>query len=96
MKNILEKLKQYLFAPRWHFSRFEFNLLSMLFISAGLIGGVYLTLSKAFPDVFAINDTTKTWTFNSAGASGYTYDATLVTVDNSGARPVTGVNKITN
>jgi len=96
MKNILEKLKQYLFAPRWHFSRFEFNLLSILFISAGLIGGVYLTLSKAFPNVFAINDTTKTWTFNSAGASGYTYDSTLVTVDDSGARPVTGVNKITN
>ena len=96
MKNILEKLKQYLFAPRWHFSRFEFNLLSMLFISAGLIGGVYLTLSKAFPNVFALNDTSNTWTFNTANAGNYTYDSTLVTVDNSGARPVTGVNKLTN
>jgi len=58
--------------------------------------GVYLALSNIFPNVFALNDTTKTWTFNTAGAGDYTYDSSLVTVDDSGARPITGVNKFAN
>lgn len=40
--------------------------------------------------------TTNTWTYNTANAGQFTYDSSLVTVDNSGARPITGVNKITN
>lgn len=56
--------------------------------------GVYFTLSRAIPIVFALNDTTKTWTFNTAGASSYTYDSSLVTVDDTGAHPV--ANKLTN
>ena len=46
--------------------------------------------------ILALNDTTKTWTFNTANDGNYTYDNTLVTVADSGARPVAGVNKITN
>ncbi len=95
MKDFPSRLKSYLFSPRFHFSRFQFNLVALLFISLGLLAGSYLTL-KGIRTIFAINDTTKTWTFNSANASTYTYDNTLVTVDNSGARPVTGVNTITN
>ncbi|MBU0974242.1 hypothetical protein KKD03_00890, partial [Patescibacteria group bacterium] len=96
MKTTLQKLKHYLFAPRWHFSRVQFNLVSTFLVAVGLLAGSYLTLSKVFPEVFALNDTTKTWTFNAANAGDYTYDSSLVTVDNSGARPITGVNELTN
>ncbi len=93
----LQKLKHYLFTPRWHFSRVQFNLVATFLIFAGIMVGSYLTVTKILlPHVFALNDTTKTWTFNSANAGDYTYDSNLVAVDDSGARPVTGVNKITN
>ena len=96
MKLLLHKLKNYFFAPRWHVSRFQLNSFTVLVSSIGLVMGVYLALSNIFPNVFALNDTTKTWTFNTAGAGDYTYDSSLVTVDDSGARPVTGVNKFAN
>jgi hypothetical protein len=93
---MIQKIRQYLFYPRFHFNRFQFNLVAVFFLTVGFIAGSYLTLSKIFPSVFALNDTTKTWTFSTANASQFTYDASLVTVDDTGAHPVTGVNKITN
>lgn len=95
MTNLSAKLKTYLFSPRFHFNRFQFNLVAIFFVTVGLVAGSYFTL-KGIKSIFAINDTTQTWTFNAANASTYTYDNTLVTVDDSGARPVTGVNTITN
>ena len=97
MKSILQKLKHHLFAPRWQFSRFQFNLIATVFIFTGIVVGSYLTVTELiFPKVFALNDTTKTWTFNSANSGDYTYDSNLVTVDDSGGRPVDNVNKLTN
>lgn len=95
MTNIFTKLKHYFFAPLFHFSRFQFNLISLFLVSVGLVAGTYLTLSKVFPDVFALNDSNTTWTFNTANASSYTYDSTLVAVDTS-AHPISTVNKFTN
>lgn len=97
MRKAVRHLKHYLFAPRWYFSRVQFNLLATLFLAAGIIAGSYLTLTELiFPKVFALNDTTKTWTFNTANAGDYTYDSNLVTVDDSGARPIDNANKLTN
>ena len=96
MRNILAKLKNYFFSPRFHFSRFEFNLISTLLLGIGLVSGSYLALSKVFPNVFAINDTNKLWTLNTANVAQFTYDSTLVTVDDTGAHPVANVNKLTN
>lgn len=87
-------IKKYLFEKRFHFSRFQFNLVAVVFIVVGLILGSYFTI-KGVSHVFAANDTTKTWTFNTANAGSYTYDSSLVSVDTS-AHPVTGVNKFTN
>ena len=86
---------QYFFEKRYHYSRFQFNLVAIIFVLFGFAGATYLT-TVHLPSIFAANDTTQTWTFNAANAGSYTYDNTLVTVDNSGARPITGVNKITN
>ncbi len=88
-------IRQYFFAPRFRFSRFQLNLVAILFIGAGVLLGSYLSL-KGIAHIFALNDTTKTWTFNSANASQYTYDSSLVTVDNTGARPITNVNLLSN
>ncbi len=86
---------RYFFEKRYHYSRFQFNLAAILFMIFGFAGATYLT-TVHLPSIFAANDTTKTWTFNTANAGSYTYDNTLVAVDNSGARPITGANKITN
>ena len=96
MRKILAKLNHYFFSPRFHFSRFEFNLISTVILTVGLVAGSYLTLSKVFPHIFAVNDTAKTWTFNTTNAGQYTYDNTLVTVDDTGAHPIAGANKLTN
>jgi len=55
-----------------------------------------LIFSHFAPTILALNDTTKTWTFNTANAGNFTYDSNLVTVDDTGGRPITGVNKLTN
>ncbi|NCN07058.1 MAG: hypothetical protein GW946_04455, partial [Candidatus Pacebacteria bacterium] len=91
---MIQRIKHYLFYPRFHFNRFQFNLVAIFFLTVGFIAGSYLTLSKIFPNVFALNDTAKTWTFNTANASSYTYDSSLVTVDDTGAHSV--ANKLTN
>ncbi|OGG12731.1 hypothetical protein A2875_02265 [Candidatus Gottesmanbacteria bacterium RIFCSPHIGHO2_01_FULL_46_14] len=77
MKDFSRKLKFYLFTPRFHFSRFQFNLVALLFITVGFVAGTYLTL-KGITNIFALNDTAKTWTFSTATAGDYTYDSTLV------------------
>src|SRR3989344_3661855 len=91
---MLNTLKKYLFEPRFHFSRFQFNLVALIFIVFGIITGSFLTI-KGVSHVFAINDTTQTWTYDTANAGDFTYDSSLVSVDTS-AHPVTGVNKFTN
>lgn len=94
--NPLPKFKAYLFAPRFHLNRFQFNLIGTFFVLLGIILGSYLTLSKLIPQIFALNDTHKIWTFSSATATDYTYDSTLITVDNTGAHPVSTVNLLSN
>lgn len=50
-----------------------------------------------FPKVFALNDRTHTWTFDSGDPqSSYNYNSNFVTVDDSGARPVDSWNKFSN
>lgn len=92
-------IKKYLFEPRYHFNRLQFNLAGLVFAVLGFVIASYFAAVK-LPSVFALNDTTKTWSFNGDTAGQYTYDDTLVTVDGSvesgSAHPVTGVNKITN
>lgn len=88
-------IKKYLFEPRYHFNRLQFNLAGLVFTIIGFLLASYFAAVK-LPSVFALNDTTKTWTFDTANAGSYTYDSNLVTVDDTGARPVTGVNKLTN
>ncbi len=96
MKKLLNRLKIYFFSPRWHLSRFQLNLFTVFVSSIGLVTGIYLALYQVFPSVFALNDTSNTWTFSVGQAANYTYDSNLVAVDGSGAHPVTGVNKLTN
>lgn len=94
---VIQKIKHYLFYPRFHFNRFQFNLVAIFFLTVGFIAGSYLTLSKIFPNVFALNDTAKTWTFNTANAGSYT--TSLTTVDDTGAHPTggaVGANELTN
>ena len=100
MRDFYIKLKffllRFLFEKRFRFSRFQFNLIALFFISIGIIGGLYLTTFKLLPAIFAVNDTSKNWNFSTATASNYTYDNTLITVDNTGAYPSTSSNKFTN
>lgn len=96
MKKLLYRLKIYFFSPRWHLSRFQLNLFTVFVSSIGLVTGIYLALYQVFPSVFALNDTSNTWTFSVGQAANYTYDSNLVAVDGSGAHPVSGVNKFTN
>ena len=46
-------IKQYLFSPRFHFNRLQFNLVTLLFISIGLLIGSYLTAKNIIPKIFA-------------------------------------------
>ena len=95
--NMIQKIKNYLLEPRFHFNRIQFNLVALLFISFGLITGVYIALSDVIPRIFALNDSAKVWTFNAASAGDYT--ANLTVVDNSGAHPTggtTGANELAN
>lgn len=85
---ILQKIKHYLWEPRFYFSRFQFNLVALFFITVGFVGGTYLALSEIYPRVFALNDSNKVWTFNAANAGDYTASQTVV--DNSGAHPTGG------
>lgn len=91
----MNSLKQFLFEKRYHYSRLQFNLAALIFVAVGFTAAMYVGVLK-IPEIFALNDTTKVWTFTTANAGQFTYDSTLVVVDDSGGRPVTGANKITN
>ena len=90
----MNKIKNYFFAPRFHFNRFQFNLAALIFAVFGFLFATYFATVK-LPQVFALNDTSKTWTFTTDNAGQFTYDTSLVTVDGT-AHPVTGVNKVVN
>ena len=94
---INSKLSEYFLAPRFYFSKFQFNLIAVLFIGIGLSLGTYLTLSKVIlPSIFAFNDTTNTWTLSVGTSNAFTFDTNFVTVGGSGAQPISNVNKILN
>lgn len=92
----INKIKHYLLEPRFHFNRIQFNALAMILMAVGLTTGMYLSLSGVIQRAFALNDTNHTWEFSTATSGNYTYDANLITVDNSGARLADNTNKITN
>ena len=83
---MIPKIKNYLFYPRFHFNRFQFNLVAIFFLTVGFITGLYLTLSKIFPNVFALNDTHKQWNLNVATTGDYT--KSLVTIEGSEVSPI--------
>jgi len=87
---MIQRIKHFLFCPRFHFNRIQFNLIALLFVSLGLITGVYIALSDVIPRIFALNDTANTWTFNTANAGDFTRDSTLVAIDDNGAAPTGG------
>lgn len=94
---IIQRIKHYLWEPRFHFSRFQFNLVALVFIGVGFVSGTYLALSELYPKVFALNDSAKVWTFNAASSGDYTTSQTVV--DNSGAHPTggqVGANELAN
>ncbi len=72
ISDILRQTRHFLFYPRFHFSRFQFNLVALLFICIGIVAGSYFTLSNIFPRIFALNDTTYQWTLSTATAGDYT------------------------
>ena len=97
MKHIFAKLKTYFFTPRFHFNRLQFNLFALLFIGVGIVFTFgYLTNEYLLPKIFALNDTNKNWAFNVSTAANYTYDTSLITVDGTGAHPISTVNKLSN
>lgn len=64
--------------------RWQFNLLSLMFLSVGALAGFYMTLSGVIPKILAA-DTTDTWDFSVPG--DYTpSDANLVEVTGGTAR----------
>jgi len=96
MNNNLRQIYTYLFEPRFRFNRIQFNLIAIFLIFIGSVFGIYITATKVFPDIFALNDTKKEWTYSVATATDYTYDSNLMTVDNTGAHPSNTANKFTN
>jgi len=103
-RSIGAKIKNYLFYPRFHFNRFQFNLVAIFLLTAGFIAGSYLTLSKIFPNAFALNDAHKTWNLNAGTTGDYTYTQSLVAIEGTeespiGAHPTggtVGANELTN
>ena len=73
----------------------RFSLVQLFLFSLGILFIATFLLGHS-QYVFAFNNTTHTWTFNAINAPNFTYDPALVTIDTSGARPVTGANKIIN
>ena len=91
------KISNYLFAPRFHFNRFQFNLVALLCITLGFVAGMYVVLTEAIPKILALNDTAKVWTLSAATAGTFTTSQTVV--DNSGAHPTggqVGANELAN
>ncbi|MEI8067486.1 MAG: fibronectin type III domain-containing protein [Candidatus Shapirobacteria bacterium] len=93
---IKKKVSDYFFAPRFYFSRFQFNLIAVLFISIGLATGTYLTMSKVIlPSIFAVSQTSNTLNFDVGSSGNYNYDTSSVTIGASGVQPI-ATNKFSN
>ncbi|MBI2597496.1 fibronectin type III domain-containing protein [Candidatus Daviesbacteria bacterium] len=85
------------FTKKITIAKWQFNLCLFVAFSAGILFTFgYLTNEYLLPKIFALNDTNKNWAFNASTAANYTYDTSLITVDNTGAHPVSGVNKLSN
>ncbi|MDZ7586522.1 MAG: hypothetical protein U0946_02100, partial [Patescibacteria group bacterium] len=86
----------YFFSPRFHFSRFTFNLAAVFFITIGLIAGSYFTL-KGITSIFAASSWTQTdW---SGGALSGTVTGTVTTYESlssTDASTTTGQVTLTN
>lgn len=97
MKRVFKTILHNLFTKKITIAKWQFNLVVLTTFVAGSIFGLYfLATGVLLPRIFALNDTNKNWNFATATAANYTYDTSLITVDNTGAHPVSGVNKITN
>ncbi len=92
---MIKKIKNYLFTPRFHFNRFQFNLVALFFITVGLVSGSYLTLKKIV-NIFALESGSKTWSIDVGTSNIFTFDTNLVTVGGSGVQIINDVNKINN
>ncbi|PIS15939.1 hypothetical protein COT62_01015, partial [Candidatus Roizmanbacteria bacterium CG09_land_8_20_14_0_10_41_9] len=94
---IFKKILHNLFTKKITLYKWQLNLFGVIVFGFGICFGGFLTVKNIlFPKIFALNDTTKTWTFSVGVGSSYTFDATLVGVGGSGASPITGVNKLSN
>ena len=87
------KIKQYLLEPRFVFNRIQLNLLTMVLLWCGMVGGSYWTINK-ITKTSAVNDTTKEWVFDVATASDYT--ASNITINDFGAIPAESNNLFSN
>ena len=76
---IVRSVHSYLFKPRYLFNRVQFNMVALFFVTVGVISGSYLVLLNVFPNIFALNDTKKEWSFTTDNISQYTYNSNLVT-----------------
>jgi len=88
----LPNIKAYLLEPRFHFNRLQFNLVALLFISAGIISGSYLTL-QGITSIFA---TTSPWTqtnWNGGTTSG-TVTGTVTTYESGSNITVSTIGEI--
>ncbi len=90
---VLQKLKIYFFAPRYRINRFQLNTFGFIFITVGLIAGVYIATYKVL-DILALDELNHNWNFVSETSPQYT--TSLSTIDNNGAHPESGINKISN
>lgn len=84
IRKSIQKINRYLFLPRWHFSRFHFNIITTFLLAVGFIGGTYFTLNKFWPQLFAANDTYQVWTFDTTNDENYTFNTNSLTILDSG------------
>jgi len=84
ISNLKLKIVRYLFYPRFHLNRFQFNLVALFFISLGLVGGSYFTLSKILPVIFAESYLSITKDSDSEFSQGI-FDSTVVVGTGSSA-----------
>lgn len=94
MGSLLRSIVRYLFEPRFHFNRIQFNIIALFFVTAGIFIGIYSIVSHIFDSSIAFNDTLQVWTFNTDNIAEFTYDTNYVGIDDNGAFP--GVNRLTN
>ncbi len=81
---MINALKEYFLKPRFHISRFEFNLIGTLFLTIGLVVGTYLGLYNVFKGLRAFNDTIHVWEYSEENISEYIYDDSIVGINDEG------------